>query len=102
MDEFKSATVDFLKFQHKQQKKKKKKEWKRNNLSSKKKKGINPNWIYKKNDLKYKNKHKSDNKNSNKFYFKLNKSKETYLNWQTGGKLETTKMRSLKSLSGAQ
>ena len=43
---------------------------------------INSSWIYKNNGLKYRNKQKSDNKNSKKFYFKLNKSKENCLNWQ--------------------
>ena len=39
-----------------------------------------------KNGLKYKNNQKPDNKNSKKFYFKLNKNKETCLNLRIGDK----------------
>ena len=83
MDEFKSAMLDFLKFYLEQQKKN----------------GVTPTgytkrtaWITKTN--------KSTNKNSKKFYIKLNKSKETCLNWQTGVKL--MKMPSHITRSGAQ
>ena len=76
----KSTMPNFLKFQHEQQKRMEEKQ-----LSSKKE-WINSSWIYKKNGLTYKNRQKSDNKNSKKSYFKL-KSKKTCLNWQTGDKL---------------
>lgn len=65
MDEFKSAMLDFLKFQFEQQ----------NRMGQTEKERLEIQKI-----SHYKNKRKLDNKNLKKFYFKLNKSKETCLN----------------------
>ena len=52
--------------------------------------------------FKYKNKQKPDNKNSKKFYFKINKSKKNLLELTNRGQICETKICSRKTRFGAQ